>query len=309
MSIRFLSKELEEVAVKELNEKPERRQYDLESIREWISKQPHLKVKTDDQWLINMLRCCKFSLEKTKKRIDLLCSIKTLTPEVFENRDPFLPEIQGLLNCGCVLPLPKENNPIAPRTILIRMLEKTTKYKVIDGIKLILMIFEILINEDDNFIIVGSQVLEDYKELSFKHIQMATPSVVKQAIICLLSTYPVRANSFHVINSSDLFISALYLVKPFLSKKLLSRLHIYNNDEQNQIKSHIPLQILPKEYGGTGPSVEELTAEWKQKVESYKDWYAEDYLYRSDETKRIGNHFFYDDILGTDGSFRKLEID
>lgn len=46
MNIRPLSKELQEKAKSELNEVPERIKDDIEYIKQWLSKQPHLKAKT-----------------------------------------------------------------------------------------------------------------------------------------------------------------------------------------------------------------------------------------------------------------------
>lgn len=46
MGYRPLSKELQLQAEQELNEKPERVQEDIAHIREWISKQRHLKART-----------------------------------------------------------------------------------------------------------------------------------------------------------------------------------------------------------------------------------------------------------------------
>lgn len=54
----------------------------------------------DDQWILTFLRCCKFSLQKTKEKIDAYYTIRNLMPEFFENRDPFEPEIQEYLKAG-----------------------------------------------------------------------------------------------------------------------------------------------------------------------------------------------------------------
>ncbi|KAK5646168.1 hypothetical protein RI129_004632 [Pyrocoelia pectoralis] len=307
--VRTLCDELQDIAIKELNENPKSTPDDLDHIRKWALNQPHLKVKLDDQRILTLLRCCKFSLQKAKLRIEQLCTMKTIAPEFFGNRDPFLPEIQDLLSLGCVLPLRKESNPAAPRIILIRMLEKTASYDVNVGIKLILMTFEILMNEDDNFIICGSKVLEDYKELSVNHIQMVSPTIIKKAITCLLTTYPLRANSFHIINASDLFTKVINLVKPFLSEKIINKIHIYKSDDLDRLVQAIPLSILPIEYGGRGGYLTDIIAEWKLKVESYRDWFSEDYEYRSDESKRLGKPMEFNEVFGLEGSFRRLQID
>lgn len=45
MSVRSLPKALQEKAITELNEVPNRVQEDIKHIQEWIAKQPHFKIR------------------------------------------------------------------------------------------------------------------------------------------------------------------------------------------------------------------------------------------------------------------------
>jgi hypothetical protein len=87
MSIRKMRPDLEERAKKELNEDPNRREADLQALREWLKKQPHILVNPDDQTLITFLRGCKFSLERTKEKLDMYYTVRTNVPEFFKDRN------------------------------------------------------------------------------------------------------------------------------------------------------------------------------------------------------------------------------
>ena len=54
----------------------------------------------DSQFLVAFLRGCKFSLERTKAKMDMYYTLKSALPEFFTNRDPMLPEIQKILKAG-----------------------------------------------------------------------------------------------------------------------------------------------------------------------------------------------------------------
>jgi len=86
-NLRPLSTELRRIAETELNEVEERLPADLQALRDWVAKQPHLRARTDDQFLVGFLRGCKFSLEKTKSKLDHFYTIKTLMPELFGRRE------------------------------------------------------------------------------------------------------------------------------------------------------------------------------------------------------------------------------
>jgi len=100
LKIRPLSPELLEQAKKKLNEDPKRRAADVQAIRDWLKKQPHIIANPSDQLLISFLRGCKFSLERTKEKLDMYYTMKTIVPEFFKNRDLSNETLKEILNLG-----------------------------------------------------------------------------------------------------------------------------------------------------------------------------------------------------------------
>lgn len=45
-----------------------------------------LLLLSDDQWLIAFLRGCKYSLERTKEKLDLYYTLRTITPELYTTK-------------------------------------------------------------------------------------------------------------------------------------------------------------------------------------------------------------------------------
>ena len=54
----------------------------------------------DAQFLLKYLRGCKYSMEKTKKKLDMTLTLRTALPEFFSDWDPMSPENQEALSMG-----------------------------------------------------------------------------------------------------------------------------------------------------------------------------------------------------------------
>lgn len=70
----------------EIKKNPELSRVDVESLREWCNKQPHLP-KIEDSELALFLHSNYYRIEPTKKTIDAFYTMRTHVPDFFTGRD------------------------------------------------------------------------------------------------------------------------------------------------------------------------------------------------------------------------------
>ncbi|KAB0797736.1 hypothetical protein PPYR_08729 [Photinus pyralis] len=307
---RQLSKELKLIAVSELNEVPNRTKSDIEYLRKWMKKQPHLDIETDDQFLLSFLRCSKFSLERAKEKIDTFLTVRALVPEAFSERDPFLPEIQAILNAGVILPLPKPSEDHSCRIIMYTYgdnLDPDTM-PLINIFKVSQMIMDILLMEDDHCVVGGMKNWSNCKNAPIKYLAQLTPLVAKETTSLLEHVYPFRVNNVCITNCPPFVDSALRIARRLFSKKTSERMTIASENSFKDLYDKIPQHLLPEEFGGSNGSIEELTATWKKKVEDYRQFFLHDH-WRANMKNKPMKPKMISNVFGTEGSFRQLEID
>ncbi|KAF5308785.1 hypothetical protein FQR65_LT06018 [Abscondita terminalis] len=308
LKVRKLSEELQKKANDELNEVSENVVEDVKYIREWLKKQQHILIHPDDQFIVTFLRGCKFNFEKTKEKIDAFYSTKTLIPEYFRNRNPFVQEIQSVLKSGVYwIPLPKFSDPLAPR--LFYQCGKSQQYDMVSTMRVILMVMDILLHEDDSFIVNGYSVIQYLDGFSSKDLSQISLRMLKNSYNSIVNRYPVRLKKFHFMNLPPSACAIYNILKPFVSQKIQSRVSFHNTNNFTELHEIYPKKELPIELGGDAYSVSEILDEWKTKIENNAKWLIENENLRSDETKRIGKINYDVERFGVDGSFKKLQID
>ncbi|XP_038213768.1 alpha-tocopherol transfer protein-like [Zerene cesonia] len=290
----------------ELNENPETRDKDLEHIKEWLKKEPHLPDEFDDQRLMTFLRGCKFSLEKTKRKLDMYFTMRTAVPEFFTNRDVTIPELQEILKIIQMPPLPGLT-PDGRRVVLMRGLDKDAQTpNVADAFKLALMMGDVRLKEEIEGV-AGDIYVLDASVATPTHFAKFTPTLVKKFLVCVQEAYPVKLKQVHIINVSPLVDKIVNFVKPFLKEKIRERIFIHG--DANDLYKHIPQEMMPSEYGGKAGPMDELHNAWVKRLEEYKEWFAEQEDVKANEALRPGKPTNYDELFGIDGSFRQLVID
>ncbi|KAH8336972.1 hypothetical protein KR059_009709, partial [Drosophila kikkawai] len=307
--LRPLSPELRSIAAAELNEVEERVPADLAALRDWLAKQPYLKARQDDQFLVGFLRGCKFSLEKTKSKLDHFYTIKTLMPELFGSRGVDEKNLT-LLRTGTYVRLPKPWGPGGPRLQLTNYEKFDPKqFKLLDLFRYQTMMSEQAIREDDNSNISGYVEIIDMAKLSLSFLAQLDFTLIKRMGVFAEKAQPTRLKGVHLINCPKEGVALLNLAKSLMPSKLQQRVsfHVYKNLEQ--LSQVIPIEYLPEEYGGSNGRIADIQAEAEKQLLSYKEYFAEDSQYGVDERLRPGKRVNADSIFGVEGSFRKLDID
>lgn len=95
-----LPEALQKVAIEELGEVPSRLANDLQDLELWIQQQPHLKARTDPQFLVQFLRGCKFSLERSKAKLESYFALKSIYPELLRPTNVDDPQLRKLFQMG-----------------------------------------------------------------------------------------------------------------------------------------------------------------------------------------------------------------
>ncbi|XP_045490789.1 alpha-tocopherol transfer protein-like [Colias croceus] len=309
MPVRPLCPELAVIAEKELNEDPKRIDSDIQHIREWISKQPHLHARTDDQWIVTFLRGCKYSLERTKEKIDLYYSMRSLAPEIFFHLKHTDPKFIEILESGSCLLLPKLAAPNGQRIFISKpSLLNVEKHKMMDVFAVTNVMQRIMLMDDDNSVIAGSRSVMDMEGLNMSFFLQMTPSLMRKLTVYTQEATPLRFKGGHYINVGNGFETIYNVMKTFLNEKTKSRLYVHNTNYEELYK-YVPKEVLPVEYGGNGGTIPEIIEYWKNKIQEYSAWLEEDMQYRTDESKRPGKPRSAEEMFGVEGSFRQLEFD
>ena len=193
--------DLIEASKSDLGEDPARLEEDLTTIKKWISKCPHLhSIKQDDAFLTAFLRGCKFSLEKTKEKLDFHFTVRGNLPTWFDNWDPRLPEIRRIIRCGMYLPLPGYDRHGRKVIVMRGGLSDPDTMKKDDEFKTSTMVMEAALDGDSQAVIRGVVLIQDLDGMTLAKALGFTPAVAKRAMTVWQDAYPTRPKALHFIN-------------------------------------------------------------------------------------------------------------
>jgi hypothetical protein len=149
-----LSDELKKIAEKELRETEQIRSHSIKAMRDWIVSNPRIeKCRMDSKFILRFLRFRKFSVPAAQEALEryLVFREGAYGHDWFSNMDFDKPNINGLLDSGCVAILPNTDK-LGRKTILFRMKALDPNIPNIgnEGLTLCTMVFETLLEDEEN---------------------------------------------------------------------------------------------------------------------------------------------------------------
>ncbi|XP_075168387.1 clavesin-2-like [Haematobia irritans] len=307
-TIKPLPKELQKIAQEELGEVPDRIPEDLEIFKTWISHQPHLRARTDDEFLVTFLRGSKYSMEKAKKKIDMFYAYKTKYPELFATSDADDGHFRKIHHIGCISALVEPLNDNGPRIFMVRYNYSSEEYHAVGLFRYAATLFELYLLNDPYFVINGVIIVLDFTEATTGHLMQVSLNVAKQFATFYEKAFPVRVKHILLINVPKFVQQFLNFVLPHLPEKIRCRITICGSNI-NEIEDKLPKKYLPKEYGGENGSVDQFPGANEKLWHDNREYLRENLKYGTDERLRIGKPLNFNDDLGIGGTFRKLNVD
>lgn len=276
---------------------------DIEIIREWAKTQSHLPELPNDNMIEMFLATNKFSIERTKPKLDMYYTIRSLIPDLYENANPQLPLMRDVPDKMFIcVTLPKQTKDLC-RVFMMKIIGAPEDF---DTYRLYTHMFNMMEMKAQHDIAVGDVYVVDHQNFNMSHLLKITPVHLKKAAAVLEGVFSNRMRGMHILNSPPFMDIILGMVKAVFKAKLFERIQVHSSLEE--LYEHVPREILPRDYGGDELSLNELNDLCKEMLAENSDRFDELDKLRVNEALRPAP-LENDEILGYHGNFKKLDVD
>ncbi|CAH0384285.1 unnamed protein product [Bemisia tabaci] len=282
----------------------------IEIVKEWITRQPHLPQDLDRRILPFFIRGCKHDIERTKRKVDTYFTYRRTIPEFFQNRDPESKEILRASKQFKAFVLPDLTPDGARVTFHSFTNEPVEEFDPAALYKMLCMIGDVRMVEEP--MISGDIFVFDVGHMTLTHVaKLATP-LLKKILLTTQNAFPQRLREIHLINAPSHVDKVVTMFKFFMKPKMKNRWHIHTGIKS--LADFIPREMLPSDYGGESKSSDAFQKEWLKKLNAYKTYFEGQENVMVDENKRQDKgsetaRFNENNIFGQEGAFRRLNID
>ncbi|XP_054284146.1 alpha-tocopherol transfer protein-like [Macrosteles quadrilineatus] len=252
-----LPEDAQEYARTVLGETPETRVRTVQELSDMIYERGDvMPIRMDDDYLILFLRARNFKVDAAYRLLVNYYTFRENNPDYY-NVNPLDLSFIGEADAVSVMPYREQTG----RRILIYKLGKwnPSEYAADELFKATLAILELGILEP-RAQVLGGRVIWDLEGLTMAHYWQITPAIVQKVLEIMVTSFPMKVHTIHIVNESWVFDMIFNMFKPFLGKRYRDIMFFHGSDRES-LHQHIQPKYLPKVYGGIRPDY------------SYRDWF------------------------------------
>lgn len=232
----------------------------IDTLRERAARESErCLTELSDPFLLRFLRARDFNIDLALKLLVNYHKWRDECPEISADVRPA--PVIGLLHSGyhCAL---KSRDQSGSRVLIYRIGQWDTKqFSAYQVFRVSLITSELIVQETETQR-NGLKAIFDLQGWRFAHAFQITPTIAKRIAAVLTDSYPLKVRGIHLLNEPMIFHTVFALIRPFLSDKIKQRIYMHGSNYRESLGQHIPLDILPHEYGGQEASVDEICREW-----------------------------------------------
>ncbi|KAM7313838.1 alpha-tocopherol transfer protein-like [Ixodes scapularis] len=279
-----LPTELRRIAEEELGETDSGREEALEKLTQLLQNEPDLDARTDPEFLLRFLRVRKYNVDAAlntiknyyKGRVALGSSFKGLTPASVN------PDAKELF---IVMP---ERDRHGRLIILMRLgawMPEVVPYCDFQQTGMMCLDH---VASDPSSQTAGVTLMADFEGFTASKMLSCGVGLMRRGLDYLQNCLPIRLKAQHIVRESYVFDLLYALLRPFIKKKMTSRIHCHGYNFET-LHEQIDPRALPEEFGGQGKP-HDFDAFWKR-LHDKEHIFAENnrYGYRTPSSELVLN--------------------
>ncbi|KAJ3643788.1 hypothetical protein Zmor_026476 [Zophobas morio] len=241
---------------------------DVELIKSWKQKQPHLPENISDDFIARIFLRNKFRVERTKEKLDNYFTLRGYHDDLVKDLENIVPSKHFITH----LPMPKLT-PNHERVIIMKLINRDAEvYDMKELIKLDLAVTEILLQYDDS---IGVRYVIDFGGFTLKHLTKWNPVLLLKNVTLVEKAYSCRIMGVHCVNFPEFAGKILGILKTVLRSKIYDKLKIDSGLES--LCEAMPKECLPSEYGGSCSNIHSLLKKWDEVFHNHRNFFLESY--------------------------------
>lgn len=216
-----------------------------------------------DGFLIKFLRARDFDVDLSLKLLLNYQRWRKESPEISSCLSPS--SVQDLLQTSYHAVLPQRDHT-GSRVLVYRIGQWNPKeWSALQVFRVSLMTSEIISMETETQR-RGLKVIFDLQGWSLGHAWQINPSLARKISSVLSESFPLKVRGIHLVNEPMFFRPVFAMISPLLPDKIKRRIHMHGSDFQDSLGDFFSPQVLPPEYGGEGPGIEEACQDWTNQL-------------------------------------------